>query len=556
MKFKQGTDTNHMTVKSIPFGTVLSSSHLFNAYLDSFANVSPFYVFNPKDDQIWRRMMKLVDGRDSDLPRAALSSTLVDQNQRFGADEKTIAAATDIGTANTYTVMTGQQVGLFTGPLYTIYKALTAVKLAHRLEKSLQRRVVPIFWMASDDHDFDEINHVFSCPSGNEIVKLTLSPDSPIERRSAAHIPFGSGITELIDRFADTLNESEFKHETVSIIRECCTPENTLSHGFARLLTRLFRGTGLVLVDPTDPQLKPLMKPVFTRELRYPLRTTRSVLEAGEKLKSAGFQPQVDRDPESLNLFLCKDNRRAALMYQGGEIRTVNTGVRYTVDAALALVGERPESFSHNVITRPIVQDSLFPALAYVGGPSEIAYFAQLKDVYSQFGLPFPIVYPRSSMTIVDRRIQKVMDNYELSVEDFFGNVHHVISQRMQDEIPDDLISTLQEARASADSYYGRLTEKVSHIDVNLRKVAESAQRKAEFELSKLEDKTLQAVKRTHKTMRQQIEKAEYQLYPRNQPQERVLNIWPFISVHGFDFMNKLLESVDDADFSHRIVSL
>lgn len=545
-----------MTVKSIPFGTVLPSSQLLNAYLDAFSNVSSFYAFNPKDDQIWTRMMKLVDGRDSDLPRSALSSTLVDQNQRFGADEKTLAAASDIAAPNTYTVMTGQQVGLFTGPLYTIYKALTAVKVSQRLENSLHRRVVPVFWMASDDHDFDEINHVFSCTSGNEIVKLTLSPDSPVERHSAAHIPFGSGITELIDRFADTLKESEFKHEAVSIIRECCTPENTLSDGFARLLTRLFHGTGLVLVDPTDPQLKPLMKPVFTGELRNPLRTTGSVLEAANNLKDAGFHPQVDRNPESLNLFLCQDNQRAALMYHDGEIRTANTGVSYTVEAALALVEESPESFSHNVITRPIVQDSLFPALAYVGGPSEIAYFAQLKDVYNQFDLPYPIVYPRSSMTIVEHRIQKVIDKYELSVEDFFGNVHQLIGQRMQDEIPDDLTSTLHEARASLNSYYCRLTEQVSHIDVNLRKVAEGAQRKAEYELSKLEDKTLQAVKRTHKTRRQHIEKAERQLYPRNQLQERVLNIWPFISAHGFDFMDKLLESVDDTDFSHRIVSL
>ncbi|SVD75144.1 uncharacterized protein METZ01_LOCUS427998, partial [marine metagenome] len=142
-----------MTVKSIPFGTVLPSSQLLNAYLDAFSNVSSFYALNPKDDQIWTRMMKLVDGRDSDLPRSALSSTLVDQNQRFGADEKTLAAASDIAAPNTYTVMTGQQVGLFTGPLYTIYKALTAVKVSQRLENSLHRRVVPVFWMASDDHD-------------------------------------------------------------------------------------------------------------------------------------------------------------------------------------------------------------------------------------------------------------------------------------------------------------------------------------------------------------------------------------------------------------------
>lgn len=545
-----------MNVQSIPYDRALSTSRMLNALLDSFSNVSPYFAFNPSENQIWPRMMDLVDKREQSLPRQTLSDILLSQNTKFGGDEKTLASARDLANSGTYTVMTGQQVGLFTGPLYTIYKALTAVKLAQTLEAATSRRIVPVFWMASDDHDYDEINHVHTANENNEVVRLALTPDEPVDRRSAAHIAFGTEISSLIDEFSLSLQDTEHKAEILELLRDSCKVETSLSDGFAALLSRLLRGTGMVLIDPTDPDLKTLMSPVFVAEISNPLRTTRSVLEAGANLASAGFSPQLTRADDAMNLFFYKDHQRAAMSYSDGMIRAQHADLQMSVDDAVQLVQDSPESFSHNVITRPIVQDSLFPALAYVGGPSEIGYYAQLIDVYNQFNLPFPIVYPRSSMTIVESRVRRVIDKYGLNVEDFFGNIHQVIGQRMQEEIPVELTDTFRETSECIAGFYGRLTKQVGHIDITLRKVAEGAQRKAEFELSKLQDKTLQAVKRSHKTMRQQIDRSEVQLYPRNQLQERVYTIWPFINSHGFEFVRHLLDSMDESDFSHRVVTL
>jgi bacillithiol synthase len=545
-----------MNVQSIPYNRALSTSRMLNALLDSFSNVSPYFAFDPSENQIWSRMIGLVDQREHSLPRQTLSDILVSQNTKFGADEKALASARDLAKEGTYTVMTGQQVGLFTGPLYTIYKALTAIKLAQRLEASTNCRIVPVFWMASDDHDFDEINHIFTTNENNEVTRLALTPDHPVDRRSAAHIAFGSGISSLIDAFSDSWQDTEHKEEILAFLHHSCTADTSLSDGFAALLSRLLHGTGMVLIDPTDPKLKKLMAPIFVQEINNPLKTTRSVLEAGENLASAGFSPQLTRADDAMNLFFCQNHQRAAMSYSEGMIHAQHADLQISVDDAVQLVQDSPESFSHNVITRPIVQDSLFPALAYVGGPSEIGYYAQLIDVYNQFDLPFPIVYPRSSMTIVESRVRKVIEKYELNVEDFFGNIHQVVGQRMQEEIPAELTETFRETGECIAGFYGRLTDQVGHIDITLKKVAEGAQRKAGFELAKLQDKTLQAVKRSHKTMRQQIDRSEAQLYPRNQLQERVYTIWPFINAHGFGFIGHLLDSMDESDFSHRVVTL
>lgn len=545
-----------MTVRTIPFNQVLSSSKLLNALLDTFPRVAPFYTYDLHDDEIWARMIGLVDKRAHTLPGSGLASVLLEQNRRFGADAATLANAEALGRADTYAIMTGQQVGLLTGPLYTIYKAMTAVRAAQRLEHRLGRRIVPVFWMASDDHDFHEINHVHVCNQANEVIRLELTPETSIDRRSAVHIPFGPGIIQLIDNFIDALPDSEFKPLIAEFLHESCSPEVTFSEGFARLLTRLFQGRGLVIVDPSDAALKPFMRPIFEQEIRSPLNTTQAVLEAASHLERTGFQPQIDRTPDAMNIFMYHEGCRTPLTYGDDRVHLRHTDVSYTIDELMRMVETSPESFSQNVVTRPIVQDALFPALAYVAGPAEVAYYAQLTGVYDYFDLPYPIVYPRASMTIVERRVGRVLEKWDLSVEDFLDDIYQIVGQRMRDEIPDEVTQVFDGARTALAEHYGRLAEQVTTIEPTLQNVADSARRKSEFELSKLEDKTVQAIKRAHKTMRQQIEKADPQLYPRHQMQERMYNIWSYIGLYGFEFMDILYEAVDDTDFSHRVVSL
>ncbi|MBI4553567.1 MAG: bacillithiol biosynthesis cysteine-adding enzyme BshC [Candidatus Latescibacteria bacterium] len=535
----------------------MPSSSLFTAYINTFDRLSPFYALDPCGGvPVWERMADLVDQRNNRLPRREVTTALREQGHRFGVDDRSLAHIDALAADETLAVVTGQQVGLFIGPLYTVYKAITAINLAERLEHQLGRRVVPVFWMGADDHDFEEINHITVCNQANELVRLELVPNEPADRRSAAHIRFGDGINTVIDAFAGGLPDAEFKPAMIQLLRDCCPPDETFAAGFARLMARLFRGRGLVIVDPTDPALKRLMRPVFEREVRFPLRTTAAVRDAGQRLERAGYHQQIEREPDAVNLFLYHDGRRTPVAYADGRFSLRETGVSYSPEDLLRLIETTPDSFSQNVITRPIVQDSLLPTLAYIGGPSEIAYFAQLKGVYDHHGLPVPIVYPRASLTIVERRVAKVLEKYGLTVADFFGNIHATERRLIRDEMPDDLTTAFEQTRTVLTEHFGRLADEVASIDPTLRQATQSAQGKAEFELARLEEKAVQAYKRSNQTTRQQLEKAKQQLYPHDRHQERVFNIWPYLVLHGFGFIDTMFDAVDVERFAHTVVFL
>ncbi len=529
---------------------------LLHTYLDDFESLQSFYAHDPRDPDIWPRMIETVRSRTSPPPRTALSRILEEQNTRYGADDTVLDNARSLAGDDTYVVSTGQQTGLFTGPLYTIYKAITAVKLAKQVSEETGVRAVPVFWMAADDHDFAEINHVHVCRTDGDALRFELGPDDPNDRRSASDRLLGPGTGPLLKQFADALPDSEYSPSAIDALRRHCTADTSFSDAFARLMTLLFKGQGLVLVDPTDPALKPLMSPVFEREIRDPLASTRSVLAASGKLAGAGFDPQVTRSPDAVNLFLYQDGQRNALRYENGRFSSRDDSLSFTDRDLLRLLEEAPGRFTHNVVTRSLVQDSLFPTLTYIGGPAEIAYYGQLGGVYRQFGLPFPVVYPRASHTLVGARTVRVLEKHGLTISHFVQGIESVIDQKLREEMPVPVTEGLRAVRGDVEAHYRNLKGHVTAIDPGLNRIVEASERKTNFALGKLEEKTLRALKKSDGVMRGQIMRADRLVYPNGQLQERVANIWQFVALHGFDVMKTLFDATDETDFRHRITPL
>ena len=544
-----------MNPYAVDYRQVLSAP-LLHTFLDDFASLRSFYTHDPRDPDVWPRMIEAAGSRTTPPPRKALSRILQEQNTRYGADDTVLDNARSLAGDDTYVVSTGQQTGLFTGPLYTIYKAVTVVKLAKRVSEETGVRAVPVFWMAADDHDYAEINHVHVCPADGDALRFELSPDDPNDRRSASGRNLGPGIGPLLDRFADALPDSEYSPSAVGALRQHCTAETTLSDAFARLMMLLFRGQGLVLVDPTDPALKPLMSPVFEREIRNPLASTRSVLAVSGKLAEAGFDPQVVRSPDAVNLFLYQDGQRNALRYRNGRFSKRDGSLSFTGRELLRLLEEAPGRFTHNVITRPLVQDTLFPALAYIGGPAEIAYYGQLAGVYRQSGLPFPVVYPRASHTLVGARTARILEKHGLTISHFVQGIDSVVDRKLRDDMPVQVAEGLRAARGDVEAHYRNLKGHVTSIDPGLSRIVDASERKTNFALGRLEEKTLRAMKKADGVMRGQIMRADRMVYPNGQLQERVANIWQYVALHGFDIVKTLFEATDEADFRHRITLL
>ena len=529
---------------------------LLHAYLDDFESLRPFYAHDPRDPNVWPRTIEAAKSRTTPPPRRTLSRILEGQNSRYGADETVLENARSLAGDDTFVVSTGQQTGLFTGPLYTIYKAITTIKLARRVSEETGVRAVPVFWMAADDHDYAEINHFHVCRADGDALRFELGPDDPNDRRSASDRLMGPGIGPLLKQFAEALPDSEYSPSAIDALRQRCSAETSLSDAFARLMTLLFRGRGLVLVDPTDPALKPLMSPVFEREIRDPLASTRSVLAASGKLAEAGFDPQVSRSHDAVNLFLYQDGQRNALNYRNGRFSNRDDSLSYAERDLIELLEEAPERFTHNVITRPLVQDTLFPSLTYIGGPAEIAYYGQLGGVYRQFGLPFPVVYPRASHTLVGARTARILEKHGLTISHFVQGVEAEVDRKLRDDVPVPIADGLRAARGDVEAHYRSLKGHMTTLDPGLSRIVEASERKTNYALGRLEEKTLRALKKADGVMRGQIMRADRLVYPNGQLQERVANIWQYVALHGFDIMKTLFEATDEADFRHRITPL
>lgn len=544
-----------MNAHAVDYRQVLPD-HLLHTFLEDFESLRPFYTHDPRDPDVWRRMIEAVQSRAAPPPRKALAGILEVQNGRFGADETVLDNARSLSDDDTFVVSTGQQTGLLTGPLFTIYKAVTAVRLARRVSEETGVRAVPVFWMAADDHDYAEINHVHVCRTDGDALRFELSPDDPNDRRSASNRLLGPGIEALLGQFAEALPDSEYSPAAIEAIRRHCTADSSLSDAFARLMTLLFREQGLVLVDPTDPALKPLMRPVFEQEILAPLATTRSVLEASRGLENAGLQPQVSRSPDAVNLFLYQDGQRNALRYEDGRFSSRDESLSFTGEELLRMLQDTPGRFTHNVITRPLAQDTLFPTLTYIGGPAEIAYYGQLGGVYRQFGLPFPVVWPRASHTLVGARTARIMEKHGLAISHFVQGIESVVDRKLREEMPVPVTEGLRAARGDVEAHYRNLKGHVTSIDPGLSRIVAASERKTHFALGRLEEKTLRALKKADGVMRGQIMRADRLLYPNGHLQERVANIWQFVALHGFDVMNTLFEATDESDFRHRMTPL
>ena len=544
-----------MNAHAVDYRQVLPD-HLLHTFLDDFEALRPFYTHDPRDQDVWARMIEAVQSRAAPPPRKALAGILEVQNGRFGADETVLANARSLAGDDTFVVSTGQQTGLLTGPLFTIYKAVTAVKLARRVSEETGVRTVPVFWMAADDHDYAEINHVHVCRTDGDALRFELSPDDPNDRRSASDRLLGPGIEALLGQFAEALPDSEYRPSAIEALRRHCTAGTSLSDAFARLMTLLFREQGLVLVDPHRPGAETPYAPRVRAGIRAPLSTTGSVLEASRDLEHAGFHPQVSRSPDAVNLFLYEDGQRNALRYEDGRFSNRDESLSFTGKELLRMLEDTPGRFTHNVITRPLVQDTLFPTLTYIGGPAEIAYYGQLGGVYRQFGLPFPVVYPRASHTLVGARTARILEKHGLAISHFVRGIETVVDRKLREEMPASVTEGLRAARGDVEAHYRNLKGHVTSIDPGLNRIVEASERKTNFALGRLEEKTFRALKKADGVMRGQIMRADRLLHPNGHLQERVANIWQYVALHGFDVMDTIFEATDETDFRHRMTPL
>ena len=530
-------------------------SALFCDYIENYSHIARFYAGDYKSPESF---LKLAEQRRRSYPfRELIADVLLDQNRAFGCG----SAATDnielLRDDRTVAVVTGQQVGLAGGPLYTFYKTITAVHLAKVLgEQHPSYRFVPVFWLECEDHDFEEMNH-FSilAPDGTPrtIEYLHQGKTGPRNLGSVGPITFDANIARVHEALAADLQNSEFKDRLLARFRSAYAEGTSFTTAFVRFLGGFFADDGLIFINPLDVRLKKILGPIFLREVEEYPRVSQLIIQQSAELEEK-YHAQIKT--KAMNIFLADEGGRFALEPRETDFTLRGTRRHVGREDLQAIIESTPERISPNVALRPICQDILLPSVAYVGGPSEIAYFAQLKGVYEYFQCPMPVIYPRASATLVEERQLQILDKYHLDLTSVFthgGDLRKRVVDMLSEVNIDEMFSG---AQGRLGDLLGEIGFGLTAIDPTLSGPMDGTREKIIAALGLLRQKAGEAQQRKHEVALRQIDKVLNALLPHDSFQERGLNILHYLNRFGDGITGTIRQNLRIDRFEHQIIPL
>ena len=523
---------------------------LAGEYVANFDVLRPFFAGNPADDDAWRAAIA-ARTRPARRP-GAIGRIVRAQQQARGAPRAAVDAAARLDDPRSVAVVTGQQAGLFGGPLYTLLKAVSAIRLARRAERVFGVPGVAVFWIDAEDHDLDEIRTCGALDAEQTFTTVALATDAPAGTPAAA-VRLDRAIEPVLDALAAALPETDFTGEVLGDLRRAYASGRGLVAAFAHWLEHLLGEQGLVVFDAADPAAKPLAADLFAHEIASAGTSSSLARSAGGRLRDAGFHAQVDPPENGVALFLQDGNRRP-LRIDGERLRAGDNAQ----DRAAWLDRVRADAahFSPNVLLRPIVQDRLFPTVCYVAGPNELAYLAQLKPVYAHFGVPMPLVATRLSATLVDPSVMKFLRRTGIALAALQPQDESALNRLLGAQLPPAVEQALDSAGDAVRDRMAAVAAAAAEVDPTLTGAAESTRGRMERDLGNLRNKVVQAAKRRHQTLRRQFTRAQSQIFPHGSPQERAIGGVCFLNRYGDTLLDRLLSDTTLDTSRHWVIAV
>ncbi len=534
----------------LSFKELKGASRLYSDYLYSFENLSEFYNGDFHHLSSFKEIQKQV--RTKEYPRRKLAEILVDQNKNYNAGTRTLQNIEALKDPDCCVVFTGQQIGLFGGPLYTLYKSLTAVKLAQKLSAELKAKVVPIFWMATDDHDFAEINHLYFVDKEDKLVKLEYQSKKDWNGYPASQIVLDENIKQTLQVFESSSVAGGFQKDVITILQEFYAPGQSYYLAFARWMAFLLKETGLIWLDPADQRFKSLLSSIFISELQNNGSLQLLVDKTSQRLEQLNYHRQVHKPEKATNIFY-HSPKRVHISRQDGEFYWEGAKNPLGGTELLRLIENSPQDFSANVLLRPVLESYLFPNLAHVAGPSEVAYFAQIKALHRELGVIMPVIYPRKSLTLVEPKVRTILTKYEIAVSAIMRDVEQAYNQVIESKIPQEAERLLNQTQKELREKVESMGKEILKIQPGLKPNLEFTVGKIDFEFNKFKEKFFQTYKKQFKEIKEELYAARDMLHPQNTFQERIFNVTQFLNRYGFDFINNLPEILDLESFDHQI---
>ncbi len=533
-----------MDCHALAFRQLPHQPDLFLEYLDHFGKVESFYFHPPSMPAVTRSARKL------DYPgerRAEVSSILRRHNIDLGAGTETLSNL-DRLEEGAVAVVSGQQVGLFSGPAYSVYKALTAVQIAEELTRG-GIPAVPIFWMATEDHDLDEVRHATWFDQG-KLIRFEL-PLIAETGRPVGRISLGTQIEPLVQAAAELL-ANQGSDLLAQYLVESYRPEETYGSAFGKLFARLFAQQGLILMDPLDNGLHKVAARLYQHALAERDALNEKLLQRGKDLDRAGFDAQVKVTSRSTLMFRLADGVRQVITASNGKFQAGEK--TWQREELVHLTHTEPENFSPNALFRPVVQDYLLPTAAYIAGPAEISYFAQSEVVYRHLLGRMPVMLPRAGFTLVDAKADKLLRRYGLTVENVWGGPQELRHKMESRSVPGSLAKNFERNRKQIAKMLAQLGKQIEKLDPTLKGTVERARKRIEFHIDKLRRKAGRAQDKKVGLISAHEQYLESLLDPHKGLQERELCLLPFLARWGAGGLSELQKLSTGKKIGHHFI--
>lgn len=545
-----------LQTESVPFAEISGQSKLFIEYQQNPIALKGYYPSVVQSHtQISARIPEVLANHKAD--RNQLCDALEDMNTACGASEKTLENIKKLRENNCVAVVTGQQAGLFSGPLYTIYKALSAVKMTECL-RGRGFNAVPVFWIATEDHDFEEVSKTFVLGRTGELDELKNEPKRCYENLPVGTIQLDESIRETVKELFEDLSSTEFTDELRELIEQSWTPETYFGDAFAKLLTGLFADYGLIILCPLDPRLKQLAAPIYKQAIEKSAEIVDALRKRSDELQEKGYHAQVLVGEDYFPLFWqAKDKTRNALKKSAqGTFKTKDNSREFTLEELAEIAEKEPTRFSPSVVLRSVVQDYILPTICYFGGAAEIAYFAQSGEVYRILDRPNTPIFHRQSFTVIEPKHNKTLDKYELELKDLLVGYENLLPQIVEKYLNSDTAKIFAEAEEKINIELNRLDQNLSQIEPTLADNLAKRRRKIIYHIGAMRNKFHHAQIRKDATLQRQIETMFTALLPHKHLQERTLNVNYFLNRYGFNFVDWIYQAIDLDDKGHRVIYL
>jgi len=535
------------------FAQIPHTARLFSDLLAYSSNVRPFYPHSPHFGEWFKSQASALEYDPARRERVA--AILERQNKSWDATPQTLANMTRLRQGAS-AIVTGQQVGLFGGPMFAIYKALTAVKLA---EEATAAGVdsVPVFWLATYDHDLAEVNHV-SMPGADGLLRTLTTSSHSIAGAPVSEVRLGEEILPVVEEAALLMGDSEASQ----ILRESYRPAETLGTAFARFYARLFGAWGVLLLDASDPELHRIAAPIYRAAVERAPEIADALLGRGRELEAVGYHQQVKVTSSSVLLFTLQNGARTPIQRRadgsapefviGHEAGTEKLSSAELLDR----IANAAEKFSPNVLLRPVVQDYLLPTLAYAGGAAEAAYFAQAGAVYEKIlGRVTPIV-PRFSATLVEPKVQRWLRQYGITVLDAFREPEALRRTLAARTLPADLQAAFERANKSVEESFSSLHEALAKLDPTLVEASQTGAAKVQYQLERLRERATAAELRRSEVVSRHAEALSQALYPESALQERGVAGVYYVARHGTELLKNIYDTMHTDCLDHQVLEL